>query len=112
MAIQTMTTQTARVAKLKGEILAHAAPVEVLGMTGMQKKMPKNNSDVVVFRRWLPYGGTDNKWVTGSNVLTYASNHQTTEGVTPTADSLTATDVTVTLAQYACLYAVTDKTVD
>lgn len=112
MAIQNFSTQTARVAKLKGEILAHAAPVEVLGITGSQKKMPKHNSDTVIFRRWLPLGGTDNVWVTGSNVQTFASNHQTTEGVTPTADSLTASDVTVALVQYSCLYAVTDKTVD
>lgn len=112
MTIQTFTTQTARVNKLKGEILAHAAPVEVLGMTGQIKKMPKNTADNVTFRRWLPFGGTDNVWITGSNVGTFASNHQTTEGVTPSADTITATDITVTLQQYACLYAVTDKTVD
>ena len=112
MAIQTFNTPSARIGKLKGEILAHAVPVEVLGITGQVKKMPKNNSDTVVFRRWLPYGGVDNKWVTGTNVATYASNHLTTEGVTPTADTLTATDVTATLLQYSCLYAITDKTVD
>lgn len=112
MAIQNFNTQAARVNKLKGEILAHAIPVEVLGITGMQKQMPKNVADNVTFRRWLPYGGTDNKWITGSNVGTFASSHVTTEGVTPTADTLTAVDVTATLQQYSCLYAVTDKSVD
>ena len=112
MAIQNFNTQAARVNKLKGEILAHAQPVEVLGITGMQRKHPSNVSDNVTFRRWLPYGGTDNKWVTGSNVDTFASDHITAEGVTPTADTLTAVDVTATLVQYSCLYAVTDKTVD
>src|SRR5574343_547968 len=112
MAIQNFNTQAARVNKLKGEILAHAIPVEVLGITGMQKQMPKNVADNVTFRRWLPYGGTDNKWITGANVGSFASNHITTEGVTPTADSLTAVDVTATLQQYSCLYAVTDKAVD
>lgn len=112
MAIHQLSSQSARIGKLKGEILAHAVPVEVLGITGTQKQMPKNQSDTVVFRRWLPFGGTDNKWVTGANVGTFASSHVTTEGTTPTADSLTAVDVTATLVQYACLYAVTDKTFD
>ena len=112
MAIQNYSTVTARIGKLKGEILAHAMPVEVLGITGMQKQMPKNQSDTVVFRRYLPYGGTDNKWITGSNVGTFATDHITQEGVTPSADTLSATDTTVALQQYSVLYAVTDKTVD
>lgn len=112
MAIQNYSTVTARIGKLKGEILAHAMPVEVLGITGMQKQVPKNQSDTVVFRRYLPYGGTDNKWITGSNVATFAGDHITQEGVTPSADTLSATDITVQLLQYSVLYAVTDKTVD
>jgi len=112
MAIQNYSTVTARIGKLKGEILAHAMPVEVLGITGMQKQMPKNQSDTVVFRRYLPYGGTDNKWITGANVATFAGDHITQEGVTPSADTLSATDITVQLLQYSVLYAVTDKTVD
>lgn len=112
MAIHQLGSQVARIGKLKGEILAHAVPIEVLGITGVQKQMPKNQSDTVVFRRWLPFGGVDNKWVTGANVVNFASSHITTEGTTPAADSLTAVDVTTTLVQYACLYAVTDKTFD
>jgi len=112
MSVQSFNSQPARVNRLKGEILAHAIPTEVLGITGSQKQIPKNTSDNVTFRRWLPFGGTDNKWVTNSNVATFASNHLTTEGVTPAADTLTAVDVTATLQQYSCLYAVTDKTVD
>lgn len=112
MAIQNFNSQTARVNKLKGEILAHAMPVEVLGITGTQKQIPKNTSDNVTFRRWLPTGGVDNQWVNGANVNTFAASHLTTEGVTPSADTLSAVDVTATLQQYSCLYAVTDKTVD
>ncbi|RMD61734.1 N4-gp56 family major capsid protein [Candidatus Parcubacteria bacterium] len=110
--MQQYATQAPRIGKLKGEILAHAIPVEVLGITGQQKQMPKNNSDTVVFRRYLPYGGTDNQWINAGNVGTFASAHQTTEGTTPTADTLTAVDVTANLQQYAVLYAVTDKVVD
>lgn len=112
MGIQNFNSQAARVNKLKGEILAHAVPVEVLGTTGMQKQMPKNQGDNVIFRRWLPLGGVDNRWVTGANVNTFAADHLTTEGVTPSADTLTAVDVTATLQQYSCLYAITDRTAD
>ncbi len=45
MAIQQYATITPRIGKLKGEILAHAIPMEVLGITGQQKQVPKNNSD-------------------------------------------------------------------
>ena len=85
---------------------------QVLGITGTQKQHPKNQGDNVTFRRWLPTGGVDNKWITGANVNSFAADHITTEGVTPSADTLQAVDVTATLQQYSCLYAVTDKTVD
>lgn len=112
MPVQAYGTAAARIGKMKGEVLAHAIPVEVMGITGSQKKMPKNSSDTIVFRRWLPFGGattnanTINRWV-----LT-ASGHVVAEGVTPPADTLTPQDITVTLVQYGCLYQVTDKTVD
>lgn len=112
MGIQQYTTTSGRINKFKGEILAHAVPVEVLGITGQNKSMPKNNGDNVVFRRWLPFGGVDNQWVAAASVDTYASDHLATEGVTPTADTIAPTDVTATLLQYACLYALTDKTAD
>ncbi|HBG50409.1 MAG TPA: N4-gp56 family major capsid protein [Gammaproteobacteria bacterium] len=104
--------QTGRINKFKGEILRHAIPVEVLGITGQQKRMPKNNGDNVVYRRYLPYGGVDNRWITVNNVETFAQQHQTQEGMTPNADTLTAVDVTAVLQQYMVLYAVTDKNVD
>lgn len=112
MAIQNYNTSPARIGKLKGEILKAAQPVEVLGITGAQKQIPKNSSDTVVFRRWLPFGGVDNKFIDPANVSSFASSHLTQEGVTPSADTLAPVDVTATLQQYACLYAVTDKTAD
>lgn len=105
-------TLAQRIGRLKGEILAHAIPVEVLGITGMNKPIPANSGDTVVFRRFLPYGGMDNKFITGANVGTYASSQITTEGVTPAADTITAVDITVTLQQYSVLYSLTDKTAD
>lgn len=112
MSIQNFNSQPARVNRLKGEILRHADPKEVLGMTGQNKKHPRNVGDNVTFRRWLPYGNVDNQWITTANVDTFANAHLTAEGVTPSADTLQAVDVTVALNQYSCLYAVTDKTVD
>jgi N4-gp56 family major capsid protein len=101
-----------RINKFKGEILAHAVPVEVLSVSANAKKMPKNVGDNIIFRRYLPYGGIDNRYINVGNVDTYAQSHQTQEGVTPNADTLTAVDVTAVLEQYSVLYSVSDKLVD
>lgn len=112
MATFNYNTPAGRINKFKGELLAHALPVEVLGITGQMKKMPRNNGDNVVYRRYLPYGATATDANTQNRPLVDATAHITVEGVTPTADTLTPVDVTATLQQYACLYAVTDKAVD
>lgn len=112
MAIQSFATQTGRINKIKGEILAHAVPVEVLGITGAQRLLPANKGDTVVFRRYLPFGGVDNRWITPTTAQTFAASHQLSEGVTPAADTVSATDISVTLQQYGVLYALTDRTAD
>lgn len=112
MPTQQYNTVTPRIGKLKGQILKHAIPVEVLGITGTQHKMSKNMSDTVIFRRWLPYGGaatnatTINQWDVDPNA------HLTQEGVTPDAETIDAQDITVQLNQYSCLYMYTDKTAE
>lgn len=112
MAGQHYNTVTARINRSKGEILAHALPHMVLGITGSQKPHKKNDSDTVIFRRWLPYGGstadanTINEWVVDANA------HLTQEGVTPTADNITAQDISVQINQYSALYTYTDKAAD
>lgn len=112
MGIQTLSTAAARIGKFKADILKHAIPVEVLGITGVNKPMPKNNGKVESFRRWLPVGGVDNKWVTSANAATYAADFETTEGVTPNARTLAPVDIEVTLKQYSVLFAITDQTAD
>jgi N4-gp56 family major capsid protein len=112
MAITNFNTNPQRVGKLKGEILAHAMPVEVLGITGVQKKMPKNVGNQVIYRRYLPYGATNTDANTINRWSVDAQAHITAEGVTPDADVLVPQDISVSLLQYACLYALTDKTVD
>lgn len=109
MATQSYSTATPRIAKVKGEILAHAVPKEVLGITGKQHRIGKNQSDTVIFRRWLPYGGATTNATTINTWSVTAAGHQTSEGVTPDADTLTPQDITVNLNQYSCLYMYTDK---
>lgn len=127
MAGQTMTTQAARIGKWKGEILSRAIPSEVLQIAGLQKQLPRNVSDTVIYRRWVPYNatvGNANIFIQNvspaSTVETDASNRVNTmltnntlaEGVTPTPDSMVAQDITVVLIQYGCLYSFTDKVAD
>lgn len=109
---QNFNSPAARIAKFKGEILAHAIPKEVLGTTGVQRKMPKNMSDTVVYRRFLPYGGSVGSAASINTITADPVAHQTVEGVTPDADSLTPEDRTVKLKQYSCLYMYTDKVAD
>jgi N4-gp56 family major capsid protein len=75
------------------EALSHAEPIIVLGKFGMNKPIPKNKALTVKFRRANPYG---------ANVTPL------TEGVAPTARAITYTDVSLTLAQFGDVAALTD----
>lgn len=112
MAIQNYNTAEGRINKLRGAILAHAIPTEVLGITGQHEKMPKNKGDTIIFRRWLPFGGVDNQFITSGGDAAYIDQHVTQEGVTPSADTLVPVDVTATLTEYSALYALSNKTAD
>lgn len=109
MATQTLNNPAQRIGRIKGEFLAHAMPVEVLAHGMGMKSMPKNGGELIIYRRWIPFGST----LANPNRFTVDPiAHITQEGVTPNADVLTPQDVTVQIQQYACLYALTDKTVD
>jgi N4-gp56 family major capsid protein len=121
MAMQGFSLTPGRINKFKGEILAHAVPMEVLGKTGRQIPMPRNNSDTYVARRWLPYGATatsansQNQFFqngTGDRGNAVTQAHQIQEGVTPAPDSIVPVDITVVVQQFGCLYGFTDKTYD
>jgi N4-gp56 family major capsid protein len=112
MAVQNYSTNTPRIGKIAGAILAHAIPVEVLGITGKQEMMPKNKSDTIIFQRYLPYGGSTTSSLTENTWSVTATNHLIQEGVTPAADTLATSTVTAVLRQYGALYAYTDKTAD
>lgn len=118
MAMQTYALNAARINKYKGRILSHAVPLEILSRAGRQEKMPKNESDTYVARRWLPYGGTTsnpNQFFqngTGDRTNALIAAHLTAEGFTPSPESIVPQDVTVVIKQYSCLYGLTDKMTD
>ena len=119
MTVQTFALTPGRINKFKGQILSHAMPLEVLGKTGRQVKLPRNNSDTYVARRWLPYGATStdantiNRFFqngTGDRGNAIVQANQISEGVTPQPESITPQDITVVVQQYGCLYGFTAKT--
>lgn len=121
MTVQTFALTPGRINRYKGAILAHAIPLEVLGKTGRQVKLPRHNSDTYVARRWLPYGATStdantiNRFFqngTGDRGNAVVQANQISEGVTPQPESITPQDITVVVQQYGCLYGFTDKTYD
>jgi len=119
--VQTYAMTPQRIGRMKGAILKHAEPGEMLAKQGKQVKFNKNQSDTYVARRYLPYGSTSAS-ATSQNTFfqnadgdrgnLIAQAHQTQEGVTPLPDSIAAIDITVVMQQYACLYGFTDKTFD
>jgi N4-gp56 family major capsid protein len=86
------------------EMLKHAMPIKVLSTFGMQKQIPQNKTDTVVFRRALPIDAGSN----GAPSIT-ASNYLLQEGVTPGSRTITYQDVQVTLQQYGVLMKLSRK---
>jgi N4-gp56 family major capsid protein len=110
--IQTYSLNAGRINIVKGETLRHAIPVEVLSLGFSMKQIPKNSGDNVIYRRWLPYGAATTNANTINRWSVTAASHIVSEGVTPAADTITPQDVSVTLQQYAAVYAWTDKTAE
>jgi N4-gp56 family major capsid protein len=109
MSTQAYSTATPRIGKIKGAMLKHAIPREVLGITGTHHTMGMNESDTVIFRRWLPFGGATTSATTINQWSVDPANHLLSEGVTPDADTIAPHDITVQLNEYACLYSYTNK---
>ena len=86
------------------EMLKHAEPYMILGSFGMQKEQPLNKTDTIVFRRVDPYNMASN----GIATIT-ASSFLLAEGAVPPAQTISYTDVSVTLKQYAVLFKLTSK---
>ena len=86
------------------KMLKHAEPIIVLGKFGDQKEHPLNKTDTVVFRRLKPFNANANET---PNIT--AADFVTSEGVTPTANTISYTDVTSSLSQYAVLFKFSSK---
>jgi len=86
------------------DMLKHAEPIKVLSTFGMQKEMPQNKTDTIVFRRVVPLDAGTNG---APNVNT--SNYLLQEGVTPGARTLQYQDVQATLQQYGVLMKLSSK---
>lgn len=110
MAGQKLATDTARVGIVKGEILKQSMIDEVFGSAGKALKMDKNAGKVYKVKRYLPYGGVDNQWVAAGGDDELVAAHLTAEGVTPAADSITSSIISLTPQQYSCLYSYTNDT--
>jgi N4-gp56 family major capsid protein len=97
------------------DMLEHAGTVTVLGDFGTQREMPRNQTDTLVFRRVLPFGA-----VAAGTTLEGTSRYVGTpviapsafvlaEGTTPTPNTITFQDITVTLQNYGILYKYSSK---
>lgn len=105
MSMQNYSTVPSRnLIRAEGEMLKHAEPVIVLGGFGVQKQHPKRKTDTVVFRRLKPFNATSNEV---ANID--PTNFVTAEGTTPNANTISYTDVSVTLEQYAVLFKYSSK---
>ena len=109
MPIQKYTTQAGRINEIKGEMLAHAEPFEVLSMGCSMKKMPRKQGDNITYRRVIPTGGSAANANTINRWSVTAAAHAVSEGVTPQSETLVYDDVNVVIQQYAVLYSYTDK---
>lgn len=79
------------------ELLKRGLPFLVLEKFGQAKPLPENSTKVMKFRRYNALPNTP---------------QALTEGVTPTGQTLTVTDVTATLAQYGDRVTITDVILD
>ncbi|MEA1991461.1 MAG: N4-gp56 family major capsid protein, partial [Thermodesulfobacteriota bacterium] len=118
MALSTLLSPAQRLGSLKGEILKHVLPREVLGTIGDSRSQPKNTGANIIYRRWLPINATTsspNTFFTdgtGDRTNAMVQEHLSQEGVTPGAETLIPQDITVTQNEYTVLFGYTKRTAD
>lgn len=86
------------------EMLKMVDTIQVLGKFGAQKEQPLRKTDTVVFRRLKPFNAT----ATETPNIT-AANFITSEGTTPTSNTISYTDVTSVVEQYSVLFRFSSK---
>ena len=117
MAIQNYGTAPSRnLIRAAQGMLEHAQPIQVLGDFGDTREMPMNSTDTLVFRRTLPFGASSvGSTIEGSSRYVgtpdvQANNFVLAEGSTPSSNTISFQDVTVTLQQYGVLFKYSSKT--
>jgi len=86
------------------QMLKMVETIQVLGKFGDQKEQPLNKTDSVVFRRLKPFNANSSE-VPGIT----AANFITSEGTTPQSNTISYTDVTTTVEQFAVLFKYSSK---
>jgi N4-gp56 family major capsid protein len=105
MGIQNYSTVASRnLIRAEMKMLKNVENIQVLGMFGDQKEQPLNKTDTVVFRRLKPFNATASEV---PNIT--AASFITAEGSTPTANTISYTDVTATVEQYSVLFKFSSK---
>ena len=105
MATQNYDTQASRnLYRTEYQLLKHVDTIRVLGTFGEQKEQPLNKTDTIMFRRLKPFTSKSNTANSNETPSLTASDFVTAEGVTPTANTISFTDVSVKVKQYAVLF--------
>lgn len=91
------------------QMLKHAMPMKVISSFGMQKELPRNRTDTIVFRRALPIDAVTSGTPSGYPSVT-ASSYLLQEGSTPGARTITYQDVQCTVQNYGVLMKLSSKT--
>lgn len=86
------------------QMLKMVETIQVLGKFGDQKEQPLNKTDTVVFRRLKPFNAASNETpgITAANFIT-------AEGTTPQSNTISYTDVSTTVEQFAVLFKFSSK---
>ena len=113
MGIQNYSTVAGRnLIRAEMKMLKHAENIMVLNNFGTQKEQPLNKTDTVVFRRVRPFNAT----IQANPASGYSetpditpANFVLAEGTTPTANTISYTDVSTTLQQYGVLFKFSSK---
>lgn len=116
MTIQAYNTVASRnLFRAAQDMLDHAEPITVLGDFGTQREMPQNQTDTLIFRRTLPFGATAAGTTLEGSVrysgtpVVAPSSFVLAEGTTPNANTISFTDISVTLQNYGILYKYSSK---
>lgn len=106
MATQNYATVASRnLIRAEQQMLKHAEPIIVLGQFGQQREQPQNKTDTVVFRRLNPYNMDSSG---APNIV--ANEFELDETATPEANTISYTDVSVTLKHWGVLFKFSAKT--